>query len=81
MTRLWDGSSRRILAALLCVLLVAPGLTACTTAIPATGEAMGPAASVPPEDAWPRELTSGDNAFSIFQPQYDRWEQGIVAPK
>src|SRR6266852_1133603 len=76
MTRLWDGSSRRVLAALLSVLLLAPGLTACTTAMPATGEAMGPTTSEPPADAWPRELTSGDNTFSIFQPQYDRWEQG-----
>ena len=37
---------------------------------------MGPTTSEPPADAWPRELTSGDNTFSIFQPQYDRWEQG-----
>ena len=76
MTRLWDGSSRRVLAALFSVLLLAPGLTACTTAMPATGQAMGPTTSEPPADAWPRELTSGDNTFSIFQPQYDRWEQG-----
>src|SRR5712692_9984052 len=76
MTTLWDGPSRRVLAALLCALLVAPGLAACTTAMPATGEAMGPAASELPSDPWPRELTSGDNTFSIFQPQYDRWEQG-----
>src|SRR5229473_4136903 len=76
MTRLWDGSSRRVLAALLSVLLLAPGLTACTTAMPATGEAVGPIATDPTEDAWPRELVSGDNTFSIFQPQYERWEQG-----
>src|SRR5712692_5812577 len=76
MTRLWDGSSRRVLAALLSVLLLAPGLTACTTAMPATGEAMGPTTSEPPPGPWPRELTSGDNTFSIFQPQYERWEQG-----
>jgi hypothetical protein len=76
MTTLWDGPSRRVLAALLCALLVAPGLAACTTAMPVTGEAMGPAASEQPSDSWPRELTSGDNTFSIFQPQYDRWEQG-----
>jgi hypothetical protein len=76
MTRLWDGPSRGVLAAFLCALLVAPGLAACTTAMPTTGEAIGPAASEQPSDSWPRELTSGDNTFSIFQPQYDRREQG-----
>src|SRR5260370_35918108 len=30
----------------------------------------------PPPGPWPGELPSGDNTFSIFQPQYDRWEQG-----
>ena len=36
---------------------------------------MGPAAAEPTNDAWPRELTSKDSTFSIFQPQYDRWDQ------
>ncbi len=59
-------------------LLLMSGLAACTTAMPAGEDAMEPAASAPrpPNDAWPRELTSGDNTFSIFQPQYERWEQG-----
>src|SRR5258706_6598816 len=41
-----------------------------------SGEAALPARVEPPPGPWPRELTSGDNTFSIFQPQYDRWEQG-----
>jgi hypothetical protein len=78
--KLRDVVNRRVRAAVLCLLLVAPGLAACTTAMP-TGDELGepmmsPVASVPPEDAWPRELTVRDSTFSIFQPQYERWEQG-----
>src|SRR6266446_5825525 len=62
--------SRKRLGVVLCVLLVLPGLAACTTAMSVSGEVALPAGP------WPRELTSGDNTFSIFQPQYDRWEQG-----
>src|SRR6266436_5063775 len=68
--------SRKRLGVILCVLLVLPGLAACTTAMPVSGEAALPARVEPPPGPWPRELTSGDNTFSIFQPQYDRWEQG-----
>ena len=68
--------SRRLLGVVLCVLLVAPGLAACTTAMPVSGQAALPAMVEPPAGPWPRELTSGDNTFSIFQPQYERWEQG-----
>src|SRR5258705_3837125 len=67
---------RKLLGVILCVLLVLPGLAACTTAMPVSGEAALPAMVEPPAGPWPRELTSGDNTFSIFQPQYDRWEQG-----
>jgi|HubBroStandDraft_6_1064221.scaffolds.fasta_scaffold63086_2 hypothetical protein len=84
MTRLFDGHRGWMGASLLWALLVAPGLAACTSAIPTTGESvpttMGqPAPEVTgehPDDAWPRELASGDDTFSIFQPQYERWEQG-----
>src|SRR6266850_279600 len=66
----------RMRAGLLGLLLLMPVLAACTTAMPAPGEPMGPAAAEPTNDAWPRELTSKDSTFSIFQPQYDRWDQG-----
>jgi hypothetical protein len=26
-------------------------------------------------DPWPRQLTSGDHTFSLFEPQYERWER------
>src|SRR5712692_4639345 len=77
-TNLGDGRSRKVRVAFLCVLLVLPGLTACAPTMPAseapllaTGE---PAA--PDGDSWPRQLTSGDHTFSVFQPQYERWDQG-----
>ncbi len=66
----------RMLAVLLSALLVAPSLAACTTARPPIPSEMGPVAGDPPEDAWPRELVGSDATFSIFQPQYERWEQG-----
>ena len=66
----------RMLAVLLSALLVAPSLAACTTARPPIPPEMGPVAGDPPEDAWPRQLVGGDATFSIFQPQYERWEQG-----
>lgn len=67
---------RRMLAVLLCALLVAPSLAECTTARPPIPPEMGPVASDPPEDAWPRDLVGGDDTFSIFQPQYERWVPG-----
>jgi hypothetical protein len=67
---------RKLLGVVFCVLLVLPGLAACTPAMPVSGKAALPARVEPPPGPWPRELTSGDNTFSIFQPQYDRWEQG-----
>ena len=66
----------RLLPVLLGALLVAPSFAACTTASPPIPPEMGPIATDPTEDTWPRELVSGDNTFSIFQPQYERWEQG-----
>src|ERR1700738_621970 len=68
--------SRRRLGVVLGVLLVLPGLAACTPAMPVSGEAALPAMVEPPAGPWPRQLTSGDNTFSIFQPQYDHWGQG-----
>jgi hypothetical protein len=67
---------RKLLGVVFCVLLVLPGLAACTPAMPVSGKAALPARVEPPPGPWPRELTSGDNTFSIFQPQYDHWEQG-----
>ena len=72
----WDGLSQRMLAALLCVLLLAPGLAACATVLSPTGEVIESAANEQPDDAWPRQLTDGNETFSIFQPQYERWGQG-----
>src|ERR1700730_13895817 len=66
----------KLLGVALGVLLVLPGLAACTTAMPISGAAALPGMVEPPAGPWPRELTSGDNTFSIFQPQYERWEQG-----
>ena len=71
-----QARSRNLLGIVLGVLLVLPGLGACTPAMPVSGEAGLPATVSPPAGPWPRELTSGDNTFSVFQPQYDRWEQG-----
>jgi hypothetical protein len=53
------------------MLLVLPGLAACTSGMTAVGET--PAA--PDVDPWPRQLASADNTFSLFQPQYDVWSQ------
>ncbi len=75
MTCLRDGRSRKLLVVVLCVLLVLPVLAACAPVMAASDEAP-PAMGEPSADPWPRQLTSGDNTFSIFQPQYDRWEQG-----
>ena len=66
----------RLFAVLLGALLVAPSFAACTTASPPIPPEMGSVVSGPSEDGWPRVLTSGDNTFSIFQPQYERWDQG-----
>jgi hypothetical protein len=72
MTNLRDRWSTRTLSTLLCVLLVLPSLAACTSALMATDQPPAAAAA----DPWPRQLTSGDHTFSLFQPQYERWEQG-----
>ena len=67
----------RPLFALLFMLLVLPGLAGCTSGMSALGEA--PAASDVDVDPWPRQLGSGDNTFSIFQPQYESWDQGRLS--
>jgi len=38
-----------------------------------------PAASDLNVDPWPRQLTSGDNTFAVFQPQYESWDQGRLS--
>src|SRR5256885_15125674 len=59
------------------MLLVLPGLAGCTSGISALGEP--PAASDVDVDPWPRQLASGDNTFSVFQPQYESWDQGRLS--
>src|SRR3989442_5635739 len=56
--------------ALFAMLLVLPGLSGCTSGMSALGEP--PAASDVDVDPWPRQLASGDDTFSLFQPQYER---------
>jgi hypothetical protein len=64
---------RKALSTVLYVLLVLPGLVACSTAAMTSD---GPPAEAIIDDPWPRQLVSGGNTFSVFQPQYERWEQG-----
>ena len=52
--------------------LVLAGLSGCMSAMPGGSSAL-PNVDV---DPWPRRLTSGEHTFSIFQPQYERWDQG-----
>ena len=52
--------------------LVLAGLSGCMSAMPGGSSAI-PNVDV---DPWPRRLTSGEHTFSIFQPQYERWDQG-----
>ena len=77
MTNRLDRWKRRAPFALFFVLLVLPGLAACTSGMSALGES--PAASDVDVDPWPRQLTSGDNTFSVFQPQYESWNQGRLS--
>jgi len=63
----WKGSA---LSALVFALVLA-GLSGCMSAMPGGSSAL-PNVDV---DPWPRQLTSGDHTFSIFQPQYERWDQ------
>ena len=76
MTCLREGRSRKLLGVVLCLLLALPGWAACAPVMASSGEAPLPAMVEPPADPWPRQLTSEDNTFSVFQPQYERWEQG-----
>jgi hypothetical protein len=66
--RRWKG---RALSAFVFV-LVLPGLSGCMSAMPGGSSAT----SNVDVDPWPRQLTSGEHTVSIFQPQYERWDQG-----
>jgi uncharacterized membrane protein YgcG len=77
MTNRFDRWKRRALFALFFMLLVLPGLAGCTSGMSALGEP--PAASDVDVDPWPRQLASGDNTFSVFQPQYESWDQGRLS--
>src|SRR2546428_2017258 len=72
-----DRWKRRALFALFFMLLVLPELAGCTSGVSALGEP--PAASDLNVDPWPRQLASGDNTFSLFQPQYESWDQGRLS--
>jgi hypothetical protein len=73
MTKLGYRGKGRALSALVFA-LVLPGLTGCMSTMSALDES--PATSNVDVDPWPRQLTSGDHTFSVFQPQYERWDQG-----
>src|SRR5713101_6622644 len=76
MTNRLDRWKRRALFALF-MLLVLPGLAGCTSGVSALGEPL--AASDLNVDPWPRQLASGDDTFSLFQPQYESWDQGRLS--
>jgi hypothetical protein len=65
--RRWKG---RALSAFVFVLVLS-GLSGCMSAMPGGSSAT----SNVDVDPWPRQLTSGDHTFSIFQPQYEGWDQ------
>jgi hypothetical protein len=69
--------TNRALFAFLSLTLVLPGLAGCTSGMSALDES--PAASDVDVDPWPRQLASGDNTFSLFQPQYESWDQGWLS--
>ena len=77
MTRFANRWSTKALSTLLCAFLLCPSLTSCTAMAPALAQPPAqPAqpAGAPVTDPWPRQLASEDNTFSIFQPQYERWQ-------
>jgi len=78
MTNRLDRWKRRAPFALLFVLML-PSLAGCTSGMSALGEP--PAASDIGVDPWPRQLTSRDNTFSVFQPQYESWDQGRLSSR
>lgn len=77
MTNLSSRWTSKGLPALFFMLLVLPNLAGCTTAMPSPAEPQ--AAADVDVDPWPRQLTSGDHTFSVFQPQYERWDQGRLS--
>ena len=77
MTHLGNLWQRQALSTLFLMLLIWPGLVGCTPAMPAVGALT--ADSDLNVDPWPRQLTSGDNTFSVFQPQYESWDQGRLS--
>src|SRR2546429_9796982 len=59
------------------MLLVLPGRAGWPSGMAALGEPS--AASDVDVDPWPRQLASGDNTFSVFQPQYESWNKGQLS--
>ena len=74
LSRRWTSKG---LPALFFMVLVLPNLAGCTIAMPSPGEPQ--AAADVDVDPWPRQLTTGDHTFSVFQPQYERWDQGRLS--
>jgi hypothetical protein len=76
MRNLGDRGKRRALSALL-FMLILPGLAGCVSAVPTPDQSLAtPNVDV---DPWPRQLTSGGQTFSVFEPQYERWDQGRLS--
>ena len=57
----------KILSLLLVSLLLAPSV------LP-WAHAQAPGASLQADDTWPKQIVSGGNTFSIYQPQIERWQ-------
>src|SRR5258705_923276 len=60
--------SRKVLGVVLCLLLVLPGLAACTPAMPVSGEAGLPATGGPPAGPWPPRPPHRGKTVSGFPP-------------
>lgn len=66
----------KILSLLLVSLLLAPSLLSWAHAQAPSSPSPGapPAQAGGTEDAWPKQIVSGGNTFSIYQPQIERWQ-------
>ena len=71
MTHLGNLWQRHALFALCLLLMIWSGLAGCAPTVSGVGALT--ADSDLYVDPWPQQLTSGDNTFSVFQPQYESW--------
>lgn len=69
------GPHVRGLSLLLVALLLAPSaLPRAHAQVPGTPSTGGPGSPVgATDDAWPKQVVSGGNTFSIYQPQIEQW--------